>query len=273
MKKQLPIYVLVVLMTAAIFLSASTYQQKGKNDKNSNAQNQGRGNQKDKDKIQPGRQAGTDKGQPKVKPGNAADKENPGNGRNNSNKENKGNDKIFNDGPGNRDKSNRGKVKLVNLNGNDNNWYNWTNDNFKDRKQFRNKEKVTICHKFNSNQEPVTISVSANAVEAHRKHGDIIGGCPAVNNSVFSDIFRKRRADYYNDLYYAQDQYNYSSSILDYALLRLSNSRSQLDDMRANNASQADIDNRQVAVLQLEENVSLLETLLGVAGQVLVNRL
>jgi hypothetical protein len=271
MKKQLSIHMLVALLAAGIFLTAAAFQQK---EKSSNEQGQGKGNQKLKNgMVQPGRPEGVAPGQAKVNPGNAAGNQGKSNSKGNDKAgiNNTGKDKMSNDGPGNS--GNRGRAKIVNLNGNGNNWYSWTNDNFRNRKELRKKEKVTICHKFNSKDEPVTISVSANAVEAHRQHGDIVGGCPAVNNSIFSDIFRKRRADYYSDLYYGQDQYNYSSSILDYALMRLNNSQSQLEYMRANNAPQADIVRSQGAIVQLEENVSLLETLLGVAGQVLVNRL
>ncbi|MEO8285486.1 MAG: hypothetical protein ABI670_03505 [Chloroflexota bacterium] len=46
-------------------------------------------------------------------------------------------------------------------------------------------EKVTICHRTGSSQNPyVQITVSSNAVPAHSGHGDLIpapaGGCPAV---------------------------------------------------------------------------------------------
>lgn len=38
-------------------------------------------------------------------------------------------------------------------------------------------DKVTICHVTGSGS--VTITVAASAVAAHRKHGDVIGFCPA----------------------------------------------------------------------------------------------
>ena len=51
--------------------------------------------------------------------------------------------------------------------GNDEYGYNWNRENFKDRKKFKNKDKVTICHKFNrGGEDAVTINVSANAANA-----------------------------------------------------------------------------------------------------------
>ena len=38
-------------------------------------------------------------------------------------------------------------------------------------------DKVTICHVAGSGK-PVTITVAASAVPAHRRHGDIVGFCP-----------------------------------------------------------------------------------------------
>jgi len=268
MKKQLSLLSMLVVILTGIALMAFNFQQKG-NGKNDKPEKQGRQNQK-----QPG-QGKQDK-KVAMNPG-------PGNGKG------KGDDRKHNNGNGDGhkgkgnnngiaamspdDKPGNGRNGRIKLPGNDNNWYGWTRENFKDRSQVRNKGKVTICHKFRSNDEPVNITVSENALKAHLGHGDVTGACPAVNNAVFSDIFRKRRTSYYNDVYYGQDQYNYSSSILDYALMRLTNSRSELNLMRINNAPLADIERRQASVVQLEENVSVLETLLGAAGQLLADRL
>jgi hypothetical protein len=39
--------------------------------------------------------------------------------------------------------------------------------------------KVTICHHTGSQKNPqVTITISANALDAHLAHGDTIGPCP-----------------------------------------------------------------------------------------------
>lgn len=274
MNKQLSICSMILSLFVGITLMAFNLQQKDNKGKNEHPQkqSQSKGNQK----------ANDNKGKPDKTPANQAQgNQDKGNGNANNDKGNdkadngkgnngKGNDLTdLKDNRGNNGNGNKARIKLPG----DNNWYNWSNENFKDRKQLRNKGKVTICHKFSSNEEPVSITVSENAMKAHLGHGDVVGECPAVTNSIFSDIFKRRRTAYYNDLYYGQDQYNYSNSVLDYALIRLTNSRLQLDQMRANNAAQADIDRRQASVVQLEQNVSLLETVLGVAGQLLVNRL
>src|SRR5687767_5218110 len=152
--------------------------------------------------------------------------------------------------------------------------YKWDRETFKDRNKYKNQEKVTLCHKFNSGDEPaVTIRVSSNALKAHMNHGDVMGDCPAVTNSRFSNIFLRNRTDYYNNLQDHYEQVTYSRSILDYALARLANSRQQLVIMQNNNLPVADIERRQVVIVELEQNVSLLERLLGIAANLVVNKL
>jgi arginine repressor len=104
-------------------------------------------------------------------------------------------------------------------------------------------------------------------------HGDVMGDCPAIQGGRFSDIFQRNRTDYYNTLYYSQDQVSYSRSILDYALSRLTNSRQQLVYMQNNNYPVADIQRREATVVDLEQNVSVLETVLGVAATLIANKL
>ncbi len=93
-----------------------------------------------------------------------------------------------------------------------------------------------------------------------------MGDCPLVSNSRFSDIFLRKRKDYYNNIQNSDEQVSYSRSILDYALVRLAYSRQQLAASQNNKIPAADIERKQATVIYLEQNVSLLETLIGVAA-------
>ncbi len=258
MKKHLTWVSFSILIFAAVAFIAFTPQ--GKDKEKQQHPNQGKKDMKNN----PG------KGDMKNNPGNNPMKDNNGN---NGNRDNNGknNDRDLDD---NRDdRMNKGN------NGNNGNkipeyGYDWDRGKFKDRKKFRNQDKVTVCHKFNRNNDPaVAIRVSSNALKAHLNHGDIIGNCPVISNPRYSDRFLRRRTDYYNDIQQSQEQVLYSRSILDYAVARLADSRSQLAVSQNNNMPQADIAQRQATVMELEENVSLLETLLGVAANLLVNKL
>ena len=99
------------------------------------------------------------------------------------------------------------------------------------------------------------------------------GTCPNVNNRGLSDIFIKRRNDYYSSIIEGHDQVLYSESVLDYALRRLAESRLQLDQYRASGMPADEIRRREATVLELEQNTSLLETLLGAAAALVVDRL
>lgn len=152
--------------------------------------------------------------------------------------------------------------------------YKWDSETFRDRNKYKKQDKVTICHKINRNDEPpVTLRVSSNALKAHLNHGDLEGECTAVTNSKYSNDFLQRRTDYYATLQDGQEQVVYSRSILDYALERLTNARSQMVVLQRNNAPQADIERKQTVIADLEQNVSLLERLLGITANLVVNKL
>ena len=268
MKKQISILSFSILLVAAVALTAST--QQGKSNKENKEQHQNKGNGQDKkgngDKANKGNSGKhNDDGQPGKMNENNHKGNNGNNGKNDM--RNKGNDDMH---------ANRGRDNNMNHGnmGNDDYGYNWNRQNFKDRKKIKNQDKVNICHKFNRESEnPVTISVSANAVKAHINHGDIMGDCPAITgNRRFSDIFLRNRTDYYNTLQNSQEQVYYSRSILDYALGRLTNSRLQLTTMQNNNMPLADIQRKEASVVELEQNVSLLETLVGVAANIVANK-
>ncbi len=260
MKQKITSYSSLFLLAVACVLSASTLQEKG----NKN----GKGPKGNNGKVQP-KNDHSDYG-------NSPRNEQNGKGIDQE-KNKKGQSK-----PGKNDKADRKDKpeKEFRMKGNHDAdkytllGYNWNRDNFKERKNFRKQDKLTICHKFSKGSEaPVSIRVSANAAEAHMKHGDVRGECPPVNDSRYSDRYWRNRNDYYNNVQYNQEQVLYSNSILDYALQRLAGSRSQLAIMQSNNMPLADIQRKQAVVNNLEQNVSLLEQLIGVAANLVVNKL
>ena len=263
MKKQITIFGSAILLVAAITLTASTQQEKSNKDKKEQHQNQG------KDQAKPGKDKKENPGNNNAKNANAQGQQTgqKGNQGKNDMKSNNGKNDL-NDNKGKKDDMNRGNSN------NDLLGYNWNRETFRDRQKIRNQEKVTICHKFNNNNEPaVSIRVSSNALKAHMNHGDVMGDCPSVTDRRWSDVFLRNRTDYYNSIYNTQEQVYYSRSILDYAVGRLTNSRLQLATMQNNGLPLADIQRKQATVVELEQNVSLLETVVGVAATLIANKL
>jgi hypothetical protein len=248
MKKQLSLFTLAILVL--VLVTVSSYRQKDK-------ENKGKGN----------------KEQPKENKGKGQDKDDPNKGKGNDkdNVKGNGNDKDKgNEGNNGNDKDNKGRNKAITDDG-----YKWDHETFKNRNDIRKgQDKVTICHKFNNANEPaVTIRVSAAALKAHMGHGDVQGDCPAVTNSRFSDGFLRQRADYYTLLSEGQEQVLYSQSILDYALQRLTGVKSQYVTLQSTNVPAADLERKRLLVVELEDNVSLLRTLVGVTANLVANKL
>jgi hypothetical protein len=245
MKTKLSLAGICILLILTI--TYTTYSQGKKNDQGGKKEQQNK--------------AGKDHGNP--------NKEDKGNGKKDNEDKRDKPDKT--DKPGNSDKNDH---KNGNNHKNDAaGVYHWNNKNFKERDKLKKQEKVTLCHKTGSNEPGVTLNVSRNALQAHLNHGDAMGDCPNVNDSRYTNGFLKRRNEYYNTLQQSQEQVLYSKSIYDYALERLTNSRSQLVIMQRNNAPAADIQQRQLVVTELEQNVSVLQTLIGVAVNLLASKL
>ncbi len=110
-------------------------------------------------------------------------------------------------------------------------------------------------------------------MQAHLNHGDVRGECPANSTTRYSGNFLGKRTDYYNNVQDTEEQVAYSKSVLAYALERLSNSRQQLAVMQSNNTPLQAIEQKKATVVELEHNVSLLETLIGIAVNVVANKL
>jgi hypothetical protein len=264
MKKQLIIIASFLLVMSAGMSAVA----QGKSGQKEEKQNQGQGKKEDKavKKDQPGN-SGQVKGNGNNNQGNKGDKGNSGNNANNGNNGNNGKNADKND------KGNNGRNDNANAGRNDDG-YKWDRETFKDRDKIRKQEKVSICHKPDNKNEPgVNIRVSSNAVKAHMNHGDVMGNCPAVADNRFSNVFLEKRTLYYTTMEDTREQVVYSKSILDYALERLAASRQQLVVMQTNRAPAAEIQRKQVVVTELEQNVSLLETLVGAAANILVNKL
>ena len=276
MQKKITLSSTLILAISALLLTSASLQQKEKNGKGNSQKNEQNAN-KDNGKRQKasnnnGQNDGLDnnntnrKEKQKVYPINGDN----GNGKNKQkdNKDDKGDD---NNGKGDDKNNNKDKIKFDKdgLYG-----YNWNDDDFKDRKRYKKQNKVTICHKVNRKGEPgVAISVSENAVKAHMNHGDVVGECPAVSNTNFSKGFLTNRQDYFNNLQQTQEEIYYSRSVLDYATQRLTNSRLQLQQLQNNNAPAQEIERKQQAVVALEQNTTLLQSLIGVAVEVVANKL
>ena len=265
MKKLLPGLTIIILIMVVTF---NAFAQK--NDKKDNNKNQhGQGKNQEKHTKQGNGNNGVKKYEKKADKVYTKDNRANKNGNRNNGNTNSGNNRNDNGnkfGDKNLGKNNK---RINNTDG-----YYWDNESFKDRKKLKNLEKVTLCHKFKSNNQPgVTINVSSNALKAHMNHGDVMGSCPTVSDNRFSDVFLRRRTTYYNDLQNSNEQVIYSRSILDYAVGRLTNSRLQLATLRNNNVPIVEIQRKQATVVQLEQNVSLLQTLIGVAAELVVNKL
>ncbi len=268
MKKKITIAGFGFMFLAATLLLAATTQQ-GK-EKNNNAQSQKESKGKGKEQADKEGKNNAVKQNPQGNKGN-----NENNGKNKNDNGNGQNNKADNDARGNAKNIDKENGKNNKENGNMKDGYVWDRETFKDRRKFKNQEKVSICHKFNgNNNEPaVTINVSQNAMQAHLNHGDVMGTCPAVTDRRWSDIFLRNRNDYYNNVQNHYEQVTYSRSILDYAIARLTNSRQQLVTMQNSGLPVAQIESKQASVVQLEQNVSLLETLIGVATTIVVDKL
>ena len=285
MQKNITLGSTLVLAIAVLLLTSASLQQKEKNDKGNPQKNEQKANNGN-DKAQKGN---NNKDQNNGRGNNNQDrnekqKENPQNNGNNGNNGNGNNgngnnkqkdDKDYkdkdNNGQGNDKNKNDDKLKFDKdvLYG-----YNWNDDDFKNRNRYKKQDKVTVCHKVNRNGEPgVAINVSENAVKAHMNHGDVMGECPAVSNTTFSKGFLKNRQEYFNNLQQTQEEVYYSRSVLDYAMQRLSNGRLQLQQLQNNNAPAQDIQRKQQAVVALEQNTTLLQSLIGVAVEVVANKL
>ncbi len=149
------------------------------------------------------------------------------------------------------------------------NFPHFTRENFKERRSFFKGEKVTICHN-SSDGNPVTIRVSANALQAHLDHGDSRGNCE-YRPGIFSDVIWRKREDLFDRRERTRDQVIYSQGVLQYALQRLAEERNELLLLRDQNVPLEVISRQENQVALLDNNVSLLQTLISTALSLLAD--
>lgn len=135
-------------------------------------------------------------------------------------------------------------------------------------------KRVTVCHQVSSGNGPaVTLSISANALKAHLAHGDAVGNCPETAQKRYNSQWLKKRNDYYNQLERSREQVAYSRSVLNYAEARLAQAKAELALMRQQRRREEDIRQKEAVVVRLDQNTSLLQSLVGVTANLLVSAL
>jgi len=190
MKNQITRLGFSVLMIAVIAFTATAQPEK-KNGKKEQQQKQAY--KKDKAvKAGKSNSGKNDNNRQPVVQKNKLDKEKNNDAKNNQGKHNGNDNKEKHDAKDNKEEGMNDNMSPDNHDMKDG--YKWNHETFKDRKKYENQKKVTICHKFNRDNEPaVTITVSSHALKAHMNHGDVMGDCPVVTNNRFSDIFLRKR--------------------------------------------------------------------------------
>ena len=131
------------------------------------------------------------------------------------------------------------------------NW--WDGDRYYDVKGPKGNKKVTLCHKPNGSDYPVTINVSVNALQAHLNHGDYQGECKDWDRSKYSDIYWDTRTDYYNQYVQTAETLSFGEQLLILAINKLTGARTQLATLRPTLAP-AEIHRREVAIINLQND-------------------
>jgi len=162
----------------------------------------------------------------------------------------------------------RGKGNSKVLNGKRDIDVNWDLSNFANRKHPKNQKKISICHKPNASGSgnPVNISISENALNAHLNHGDQIGNCTMNYSDRWSDNYIKSRESVYTVYEQSYETMSYSEALLKYAAEKLLGVKTNLNTNRVNLSTQ-EVERREVLILDLQNNVTSLEDQLQVSRQ------
>ncbi|SDM44173.1 hypothetical protein SAMN05421813_11259 [Daejeonella rubra] len=232
------------------------------------SQNKGKSEAKkaDDDKKNNNSQKGNDQGK---------EKGNQSNGNNNQKSDHK-NDQSYGSkddhsdkGSDNKDwKIKRGNGNSRVLNGNRDIDINWDLSNFAMRRTPKNQKKISICHKpgASGSGNPVNISISENALNAHLNHGDQIGNCSVNYSDRWSDNYIKSREGVYTVYEQTYETMTYSEALLKFAAEKLLGIRTNLNTSRVNLSSQ-EVERREMLILDLQNNVTSLEDQLQLSRQ------
>ncbi|HEY1009081.1 MAG TPA: hypothetical protein VGE58_03155 [Daejeonella sp.] len=190
---------------------------------------------------------------------------NSGNGRSG---DNRGNTDDFKDnkGKGNNQGNGNGKSKRETVRWDRDDNIEWGLEDFSSRKRPKDFKKVTICHNTGSDNHPVTISVSENAMQAHLNHGDQLGDCGNGYSDLWPVNYLRTRENVYNAYENTWETMSYSEALIRYAAERLLGIRSNFQTQRAT-LSPEEIQRKEVLIMELQNNINSLENQLRTTQQ------
>ena len=142
----------------------------------------------------------------------------------------------------------------------------WNGNDYYEAKGPKGNKKVTICHKPNGSDYPVTINVSVNALQAHLNHGDYQGTCKDYDRSVYHDAYWTKRDTYYNQYYQTTETLSFGEQLLNTAIGVLTNRKAQLVATRPT-LTPSQISAREQAIINLQNNVYGLQNSLANGNQ------
>ncbi len=269
----LPLIILAMLEFAAL----QPQKENNKGNKGNSSQGEGKGQNQKNDNRPQGNNNNSQRNDDRGKDNQGKDRNNEARDNGNINKQPGNSNK--NDGPGNSDKNynkgNSNSDKGNNKNGGRGKetirWdrdesINWGFDDFKNRKRPKDLKKVTVCHSTGGDSFPVSINISENALQAHLNHGDQTGNCNTNYNDRWPQEYIRTRENVYNNYENTWETMSYSEALVRYAAEKLLGIRSNLQRDRSTLSAQ-EIQRREAVILDLQTNVTGLESQIGVTRQ------
>lgn len=191
---------------------------------------------------------------------------NKGNGGNKHDDDKSGGNNGHDSKANEKGNSGKGKYKTEKISLWDHKGIDWGFNNFADRRHPKKNKKVTICHHTGNDGYPVVISVSENALKAHLNHGDERGDCQVTYSDRWDRNYIEARQNVYTRYEETWENMSYGEALLKYAVERLTGVRTDLNSRRSSYSAD-DIQRRENLILDLQNNVSALESQLAVTEQ------